>query len=291
MRTRIKWLALTLAVIAGTTLTTVSCSSDSTAPSDPSAGTSAARTESPSLLEKLAWMGEYHNKALSYAFAAIKQSGSASTFGKCKAGLAALKEFQLAFRRSGGSAVFEDLTLTDGMCEAAEASQGISRSVDLSGGDLRPRNDISESAVSYMDRITTAVDTMTSVPGLTTAVRKIANSAGTTLVALEADAVAGTGSIAVSSADYWTTTGATSTDGSGAAYSVSLPRTLSGDLSIAPPSAPRYAVSPRARAIIKADISAAISVLLYDWWMGDVALGKAAIKAAAASMIAGLYAT
>jgi hypothetical protein len=36
---------------------------------------------------------------------------------------------------------------------------------------------------------------------------------------------------------------------------------------------------------------AAIGVLVVDWWMGEAAIGKAAIKAAAASLIAGIFTT
>jgi hypothetical protein len=52
-----------------------------------------------------------------------------------------------------------------------------------------------------------------------------------------------------------------------------------------------YNISATTKRIIRADAMAALGVLVYDWWMGEAALGKAAVKAAAASLIAGLFAT
>ena len=99
---------------------------------------------------------------------------------------------------------------------------------------------------------------------------------------LEAAAVSTTGSIAVSSADYWTTSGSDWTD-TQLAYSRSTASSITQL-----PFSPVYDLSPRSRRIIKADITAAIGVLIYDWWMGEAAIGKACLKAAAASLVAGL---
>jgi hypothetical protein len=287
MRTRINRIALSLTLIAATTLTATSCLPDSTAPlADGSTAANPGKV-TPPFAAKYAWMGEYHNNALTYAFARINRSKAATRFEKCVVGLAALQEFQRAFRKSGGSAVFDDLSITDGMCEAAERrGPAISNSFSVSSdGDV-----ISAAASGYMDKISAAVDAMTSVSGLNYTVNKITSSAASTLVALEAGAVAGSGSIAVSSADYWTTSEGTSGDGGPQlAYSLNAPRTPTTDLGITPPSEPRYAIGARTKRIIKADVSAAIGVLVYEWWTGEVAVAKAAIKAAAASLIAGIY--
>jgi hypothetical protein len=291
MRTRIRCAALSLAM-AATTLTVVSCKPDSTAPIDPPAvaGATILGKTSQSPAEQAAWIGKYHNDALAFALIRIKQSRSSSRFGRCKTGLAALKEFQKAFRKSGGSVTFDDLSLTDGMCEAAEAANGgVARNVAVAGSGLTPRRDISAPAGGYMNQVESAVDAMTSVPGLTATVNSIDNSAAASLPGLEAAAVAGTGSIAVSSAEYWTTSGGGWNGGTQLAYSKTSGSTGAAIVGAPPTGGPRYDISARTRRIIKADVSAFIGVMVYEWWTGEVGVAKACIKAAAASLIAGVY--
>jgi len=290
MRTRIKWAALSLAT-AATTLSVISCKPESTAPiSSPAVTSSTSTDKSQSLADQTAWMGKYHNDALAFALVKIKQSKSTSRLGRCKAGLAALKEFQKAFRKSGGSATFGDLSLTDGMCEEADtAARGLSMSVAPESKALRLANDISAPASDYMNQIGYAVDAMTSLQGLIATVNNIDSRVAWSLPALEATAVAGAGSIAVSSADYWTTEGGGWTGGTDVAYSKANTPTVSAIVSAPPTGGPRYDISARTRRIIKADVSAFVGVMVYEWWTGEVGIAKACIKAAAASLIAGLY--
>jgi hypothetical protein len=126
---------------------------------------------------------------------------------------------------------------------------------------------------------------------LSFAVARIQNQASLSLDGLEAGAVAGTGSITVSSADYWTTNESSwsgtqplqySRSGEAGAGNASGMTAIPGKV---------YKISATTKRIIRADAMAALGVLIYDWWMGEAALGKAAVKAAAASLIAGLFAT
>ncbi|MEO8192933.1 MAG: hypothetical protein ABI681_03710 [Gemmatimonadales bacterium] len=296
MRTRFTYPAVTLAVMTATTLAVVSCSSDSTAPVARTAAvdrvTASVQSQPQSFAASYDWMGKYHNDALAYAEKKIKTSKATSKDGKCKVGLAALKEFQKAFSKSRKSSAFDDLTLTDGMCEAA-ASGGLR--VAASHLVNPARNPLAASASpgpdAYLYQIETAVDVQPSLQAFQGAVQSIQNAAASQLGALQAAAVAGTGSIATSSATYWTTGGGASLGDQPGQYSRVSEPSVRASTAVAPPNVVRYDLSPRSRRIIKADISAAIAVLIYNWWMGEAALGAAAIKAAAASLIAGLWTT
>jgi len=254
------------------------------------ASTSSPAQSAQSLQDQYAWTGKYHNDALAYAAERIRQSKRISKYDKCKVGLAALKEFQKAFRKSGGNAVFDDLTITDGMCEAAGSlSNRVVASKNLDPGSRASLADMSALGNDYMNRILYQIDIAPSVEYLSSTVSKIVQQAGSSVDPLEAAAVATTGSVTVSSAAYWTSTEGTLTDNQPAPYARSADMSFEtlGDLT------PRYAIglSPRSKKIIKADALAAVSVLLKEWFTGEAAIAKACITAAAASLIAGIFAT
>lgn len=292
MRTRSNPVALMIAMIVGLSVTAVSCSPESTSPvrTVTEAGPSSVQTK-PSLQEQYAWTGKYHNDALAYAMSKIKESKKISKFDKCKVGVEALKDFQKAFRRAGGNAGFDDLTITDGMCEAAGSFPNrvvAARGIDASG--LSVTAEISPLGNDYLNQISYQVDAATSVAGLTSAVSKIVNQASYSVDPLEAAAVATSGSIAVSSANYWVAYEGTATDNGALPYARSSDQSIEtgGDLL-----SPKFAsdLSPRTKAIIKADVAAAVGVLLREWFMGEWAVAKACAAAAAASLIAGIFAT
>jgi len=291
MRTRSTSVALTIVMILGFSTLLVSCSPDrptSAVTNDDVTPTGTA--SATSLHDRYAWTGKYHNDALTYANARIRESKQISTFGKCKAGLAALKEFQKAFRKSSGNAAFDDLTLTEGMCEAAGASSNkVTASVGVDPNTLSTSADISAVSNGLMNQILNQVDAASSLSGLASVVSGIVSQAGGSVDALEAAAVATTGSIAVSSAEYWVANPGTATDNGPAPYARSSNQVIDqlGDQN----RASIVGLSDRTKKIIKADVSAAIGVLFYNWWMGEAAVAQACIKAAAASLIAGLYFT
>jgi len=291
MRTRSHPVALMIAMIVGFSLTAVSCSPEATTPGRISddGGRSGVQT-AQSLHDQYAWTGKYHNDALAYAAKKISESKQLSKFAKCQVGLAALKDFQKAFRKSGGNAVFGDLTITDGMCEAANSlSNRVAAARSVAPVSNGPRQDISVFANDYMNQISYQVDVASSVEDLASAVAGIENQAAGSVSALEAAAVVSSGSIAVSSAGYWTSAEGTATLDEPAPYARTSNVVIEnlGDLT------PRavIGISPRTKRIIKADVIAAVSILLKEWFTGEAAIAKACITAAAASLIAGLYAT
>ena len=281
MQIRFTRAAVGLLLVAAATFTTTACTTDTTAPlQTATTGSPAVGHDAQSLAAQYEWMGKYHNDALAFALTRIKASRKLSKYDRCKVGLAALADFQKAYRKSGGPPIFDDVSITKGMCEAADAN-GFTGSAVAALAGPEPANIISTTASTYMNQILTQVDLASSVPALAFTVNQIDNQAFATVDGLEAGAVAGTGSIAVSSADYWTTSGSGWTD-----TQLAYTRSNLSDMTPVPQS-PVF-ITPTTRRIIKADVSAAIAVLLYDWWMGEAAIGKAAVKAAAASLIAGL---
>jgi hypothetical protein len=280
-----------IAMIVGFSVTAVSCSPESTSPARAATTAEPSDAQAPlSLQEQYAWTGKYHNDALAYATAKINESKKIARFDKCKVGLAALKDFQKAFRKAGGNAVFDDLTITDGMCEAAASlSNPVAAARNLEAPSFGTRADISTVANDYMNQISYEVDVAPSVEYLSLVVSKIVNQAGASVGSLEAPAVATTGSVAVSSAGYWTSAEGTATDNGPAPYARSSNQSIQtpGDLTVRA----MIGISPRTKRIIKADVGAAISVLLKEWFTGEAAVAKACITAAAASLIAGLYFT
>jgi hypothetical protein len=48
-------------------------------------------------------------------------------------------------------------------------------------------------------------------------------------------------------------------------------------------------LGPLARRLAKVDLVAALGSILLDWWMGPIAIEKAVIKGAVASLLAGLF--
>lgn len=291
MRTRSNPVALMIAIIVGLSVTAVSCSPESTTPVRSVNDAPSDAQSSPSLQEQYAWTGKYHNDALAYATSKIKESRKISKFDKCKVGLNALKEFQKEFRKAGGNAVFDDLTITDGMCEAAGSLSNrvvAERGIDVTG--FNPSADLSTLSNNYLNQISYQVDIASSVGSLTSAVSGIVSQASYSVDPLEAAAVATTGSIAVNSANYWVANEGTATDNGATPYARSSnPSIETGDDLVSP----RFIVglNQRTKNIIKADIAAAVGVLLREWFMGEAAVAKACIAAAAASLVAGLYFT
>ncbi|MEO5590285.1 MAG: hypothetical protein ABIS03_11915 [Gemmatimonadaceae bacterium] len=288
MRTRLTRIAMTLAVIAAPSLTAVSCKSDSTAPASNPTG------DNPSLARDrrdttYAWMGQYHNQALAYGFEKIKQSKDGSTLDRCKAGLAALKDFQKAFRKPGGTRLINDLTIVDGACEEAARRSSIRPSNALQADELRLRTDISVEGQQYLTQILNAIDQANSANELSMSVARIRNSAAASLGGFEAGAVAGAGSIAVSSAGYWEQNEEAWGIYTETPYSRGVDKLPSFNLGIAPPSGVAYSFGPRGKTLLKIDAAAAVAVLLVDWWMGEFVFEKAAIRGAAASFAAAFW--
>lgn len=286
MRTRSTCVALSMAAICTLSLATVGCSLDSPLPVD--AASDAVRVvgdSPPALVEQAAWMGKYHNDALDFALKRIKASRKASKLDRCKVGVTALKDFQKAYAKTRRSPVFLDLTLSDGECEkaaAAHSANGPRNSMNF--GIPSPRADISLTATNYMNQIVSQIDYASSALALSFIINGIVNQASNSVDALEASAVAGAGSITTSSASYWE-----ANEGAWRELDkIRYDQVYDGIETI--PVVPAN-MSGRTKAIIRADALAGVGTLLSQWFMGEAALATACIRAAAASLAAGIFAT
>lgn len=271
------------AIGAGLTLASVSCRDNATAPvlqaPDPIGVTLDRRVAD--LRAKTSFMGKFHTEALTYIasqLAAAKQTARTQA-ERCSVGSKAFKDFTKSYRRDGAPltlpADFESgLGCDDG------APVGTRPNIQVGTGRLQARNDLSLQAQSYLSRIESAFDADVTLEQLVSNVNAIAAEAAGTLDYTAASAVFGTASIAVSSAQYWSTNSGV-WEGEGGlpiAYSIlTQPLRLAADR-----------LSPLGRLIMKADVSAAISSFIKDWWTGAASFEKAMIIGAAASAIAGI---
>ncbi|HVF39377.1 MAG TPA: hypothetical protein VM939_05705 [Gemmatimonadaceae bacterium] len=297
MRTRSKYIALVLVFAVGAV--PVSCARDATAPAIVTTETDTPevkRDRVQDLRDKYGWMGDYHTDALAFVNSRLQdpKARGLSRMDKCRVASAALKEFHKSFRKGGRPLAFTDVSTIDGLCD--DAARGESRIGAYIGVVPPPelRADLSSQATGYMSQIERAFDADVSLGTLQATIYGVENAAASSLAADEAGAVTGLASIAISSSDYWTENldgwGGTS-GGPGTPYN----RMASGGISatvVAIPGRPlSYSVGSRARAIMKADVMAALASLLADWWMGALSLEKAALKGAAASLVAGIFQT
>ncbi len=264
-------------VLGSFTMFIAACSTDTASSPGTQGATPTLGKSAESNAGNYDWVGKYHNDALAHALVKIRASKKLSKLDRCKVGLAALKDFQKQYKKADGSSIKIDPNIVDGMCEEAAASNF---SLASSRASLFELPNISSSASGYMNDISAAVDYSSSPSAYTFAVNRIEYNAEAALGtgSLETNAVFATGSLGISSENYWASNESSWTGGT------QLPTVQLGSV----PLLPQHAIGSRTRTIIKADIAAAVGVLLYDWWMGEIAIEKALIKGAAASLIAGI---
>jgi hypothetical protein len=269
-------------VVSSFAIFSAACTPDSTSPVGDLRDFAPAQVKSPDAQSQYAWMGQFHNEALDFALVKIRASNARGKLDRCKVGIAAIKEFRKQFKKAGGGNLKVDPSLIDGMCEAAEES-GFAP-VASRAASFAFQNAISPTASNFMSQIVAAGDNSISLPSYSFAVNQIEVNASRTLGdgSLETGAVYGTGSIGLSSADYWSANESSWSSGS-------QQPTARID---APSTGPRFqGLSARGRKILRADVIAAIGVLVNDWFLGSAALEMACYKAAAASLIAAISIT
>jgi hypothetical protein len=198
-----------------------------------------------------------------------------------------VKEFDKSYRKDDGSIGVEDAFISaDQICGSAG-----SNTIPQFGSALTPSLSaaLSPKATSMVQEILSA----TGSPGLISAkVADIQSSAAASLSAKEAAAVAGLGSIAVSSTEYW----AANSD-NWRALSPN-PRKISMQLSVtdnsgasrpaALPTHPRMSEMACCTSVALADASAFISSLLRGWWTGSFDWYFSAFNGLVASIIAAI---
>jgi hypothetical protein len=207
MRTRTTYVALLLALTAGTALTIVSCTPDATAPA------SVASTPDPTLTQakvadlrqKYGWIGDYHTDGLAYIYAQLsKKDGRTPTRADmCRRAVKALKEFHKSTRFAEVPLSLMSESFQNEACFAESEVAPIRRSVFAYLPGLAQRSDLSIAAVTYLDRLGAVPNNANSTYDFMDQVNAIESEAAATLTESEASAVTAVASVARSSATYW----------------------------------------------------------------------------------------
>src|SRR6266542_549998 len=281
------------ALAVGVTATAVSCR-DATEPGLQAPGIEVSlERRIADLQTQTEWMGKFHTDALTYIqsqLAAAKATARTAQ-ERCRVASRAFKDFTRAFRKDGAPLTLPpDFDAGFGCDDGVPLGMRPTVLIAGSGGILPRRDDLSPQAQSYLSQIESAFDADVSLEQLESTVRAVTYEAAGTLDYLAATAVFGTASIAISSAEYWSTSsgGWSGDDGIPLATSIGISSPGTSSYVGTTPSAIRYVLSPTGRRIVKADVAAAVSSFLKDWWTGAASVEKAAIYGAAASAIAGV---
>lgn len=206
MRTKSAYVAILLALAAGTALTVVSCTPDTTAPRAVAAAapmTTQAKVDD--LRQKYDWIGKYHTDGLAYIYSKLSTSdGKVKTRADmCKLAAKALKEFHKATRGSDVPDALLGVSFQREECPS-ESEVASSRQIVLSfpAGASR-RFDLSPEATGYIDRLGAVPESSTSQYEFLEQVNAIEFEAVATLPESEAAAVSAVASVARSSELYW----------------------------------------------------------------------------------------
>ena len=207
MRTRTAYVALLLALAAGTALTIVSCTPDATAPATVASSPDPAITQAKvaDLRQKYGWIGDYHTDGLAYIYTQLsKKDGMTPTRADmCRRAVKALKEFHKSTRLAEVPISLMSDSFQREACLAESEVAPIRRSVFAYLPGLSPRSDLSIAAVTYLDRLGAVPNNATSTYDFMNQVHAIESEAAANLPESEASAVTAVASVARSSATYW----------------------------------------------------------------------------------------
>ncbi len=294
MRSKWKLPVYLSALVLALTATVVSCSKESTAPlgQSASAGAHSAQQMTQGAQESYKWPGKYHTDALAYVYSKLAQANKRSTKAeKCRVAIAAVKEFDKSFRKDANSTGVADAFLSDDVCGPPGSTGDIPQFGEEAGPSLADAG-FSPLAASMLDQIRNVTSSRTSSSSIVSTVTGIQNSASAKLNPAEAGAVVALGSVAISSSEYWdanadTWRGLSSSPG---VIRKQLNSTeTNGTKSGVPFARPRASIeSDCCGPIAAADITTFASSLLQGWWLGGFDLEQASVRAAVASLIAGL---
>lgn len=274
--------------------TAVACSENSTSPRFAAQVGDApqSRLTMQELQDRYGWMGRYHTQALTYIYSKLSEGKlRLSKSDKCRIATNALKEFDRTFSKDAVSKGLRDDFLPADLC--ADAGQvSASMQSDAFPTGISPRAAMSTLATSLLQQIENLFDTDASLSSIKSSIYSIESTAAAKLVASEAGAVVGAGSIAISSADYWNAN-LSLWQSSGITIPAQYNRldTAPGIAAIvlaAPANAPRYGLSALGKRIMKADVYAAVGSLVTSWWMGALDVEVSAVRGAAASALAAI---
>ena len=267
--------------------TIVSCSKDSTstAPVVVRDEPQLAQQKLVDLQDKYGWTGRYHTDALANIYTKLSRGKAASSKAdKCRAGVAALREFNKSFSKDGKSkGVADDFLSGEDPCGV----NGLTTAQTQVGTPAG----LSPKAAAMLREIPGLFDSGASAAAIVSRVSTIENEANRSLSASEAGAVVSLGAVAISSAQYWNANLPSwrGIQSGGVASDLQLPTTGRASVSLANPgaNAPRAETSGDV-SIGKADALAFFSSLFAGWWLGGFDIEVAAIRAVIASLMAAM---
>jgi hypothetical protein len=277
-----------LGLLVAVAATVVSCSKDSTSPENAVVSLGEPQLAQQRLLylqDKYGWAGKYHTDALAHIHNKLSLGNSAaSKADKCRAAIVALKEFNKSFSKDGKSKGVDDAFLENE--DPCASSFSTTLQIGTSSG-------LSPKGAAMVRQIADLFDSGTSSATIVSKVKAIENDANENLSGVEAGAVVGAGSVAISSAQYWSANLASwrTAPSAGASASLQIPLIGRSSISLVNPAAngPRRDESAESGGGIgKADFTAFVTSLLAGWWMGGWDIEVAAIRAVIASMIAAM---
>lgn len=206
MRTKSAYVAILLALAAGTALTVVSCTPDTTAPRAVAAAaplTTQAKVDD--LRQKYDWIGKYHTDGLAYIYSKLSTSdGKVKTRADiCKLAAKALKEFHKATRGGDVPDALLGVAFQNEECPSESEVASSRQSVLSFPAGASRRFDLSPEATGYIDRLGAVPDNSTSQYEFLDQVNAIEYEAVATLPESEAAAVSAVASVARSSELYW----------------------------------------------------------------------------------------
>lgn len=299
MRTRNTYVALLLALTAGTALTTVSCTRDATAPGSGGAasGPQVTQAKVEDLRQKYGWVGQYHTDGLAYVYTQLSKSeGKLKTRADmCRLATKALKEFHKSARQGDVPTALMGASFQNEACVSDSEVASVRQTILALPARIPRRLDLSRAATNYMDRIGALADNATSESDFIGQVNAIEYEAAARLPESEAGAVSAVASVARSSVQYWQQNlGAWST------MPGALPLAYSRDVGGVPmqPVAgywPDWWWNPAAtgfRKVVGADILAGARTFYLAWELGPVsweAVAASALFASITTAIALLY--
>lgn len=207
MRTRNTYVALLLALGAGTALTVVSCTPDTTAPRATAAAPDPriTRQKVVDLRAKYGWTGKYHTDGLAYVYAQLAKSGKKlkGREDACRIATMAIREFHKSSRKVEIPMGMIGAAFDDGEC-IPSADVAPIRGILVTGPGIEtPRYDLSGATIGYLDRLGAVPANSNSSFEYADQVTAIEFEAAATLPEGEAGAVTAVASVALSSDNYW----------------------------------------------------------------------------------------
>ena len=283
MRTRWQFPVYFSGLVLAITATAVSCSKDdSTAPQQ--SMSSVVPQKTPEAQVNASWSGQYHTDGLKFVYSKLSKTSNLSTqAARCRFAIAAIKEFDKSYKKANGVTGVADAFVTDDVCTPVNSAGDI-RAVDENATPRYAASGLSPQAVALLEQIRRSVSSNVDASSIISSVNAIQNMAVATLNPAEAAVVAGTASVAISSAQYWVANGHNWRGLSPESGSIRNQLYTTAGLG----TGIRTSIDDDGCGVAAADAFAFLQSILYTWYYGPIGWEQSAVRAVIASVLAGL---